>query len=324
MRFQAVLFTALSFVLLLSTGCDKASPVAPSGSTISLSASPARIDSINGSTTVVATVLRANGQPVNPGTQVRFSTNLGRIDEVVETDSSGTARATLRGDGRLGTAKVRATTGNVATPAELDVEIGRPARTVTLQANPTNLPSTGGRVTLIAVVRDSQGQPLSDAVVNFQTELGQLGSRGSLLRTNSAGEVRDQLTVTEAEIVNTNSTEFTVTVQTAGGDGALISDTFEVRLQTQRPDADFTVQSAGQFRVSFLSQSTGQEPLTFDWDFGDNSGDVPESDDRNPIHDYRSAGTFTVTLTVSNSLGSDVVVKQIRVQEGSVSIVSGQ
>ncbi len=323
MRFQAVLFSALSFVLLLSTGCDKASPVAPTGSTISLSASPARIDTINGSTTVVATVLRANGQPVNPGTQVRFSTNLGRIDEVVETDSSGTARATLRGDGRLGMAKVRATTGNVGTPAELDVEIGRAARTISLQANPTNLTAAGGRVNLVALVRDSQGQPLADAAVNFQTELGQLGSRGSLLRTNSAGEVRDTVNVSAADISNTDSTEFTVTAQTAGGDGALINATFDVRLQSQEPVADFEVQSAGQFQVRFINQSSGQEPLTFEW-FFDSSSDIPDSTERNPIHNYGVGGEYTVTLETFNSFGSDVVIKRILVASNSVRILSSQ
>lgn len=288
-----------------------------------MSASPARIDSSNGTTTVVATVLRANGQPVNPGTQVRFSTNIGRIDEVVETDSSGTARATLRGDGQLGTAKVRATTGNVATPAELDVEIGRAARTITLQANPTSLSASGGRVNLVAVVRDSQGQPLADVAVNFQTELGQLGSRGSVLRTNSAGEVRDTVNVSAAEVSNTNFTEFTVTAQAAGNEGALISATFDVQLQSQRPQAEFDVSSAGNFRVNFINRSTGQEPLVFIWDFGDGSDDE-ETVARNPIHDYGTGGDFTVSLEASNSFGSDVVVKRIRVENGNVTILSSQ
>ncbi|HVR98902.1 MAG TPA: PKD domain-containing protein [Thermoanaerobaculia bacterium] len=287
-----------------------------------MSASPARIDTTNGTTTVIATVLRPNGQPTNPGTQVRFSTNLGVIDEVVETDSSGAARATLRGDGRFGTAKVRATTGNITTPVELDVEIGRAARSVTLQANPTNLPATGGRVNLIAVVRDSQGQGLAGVPVNFQTELGVLGSRGSLLQTNAAGEARDTVTVSEAEIANTDSTEFTVTVQATGNEGGLISQTFRVRIQSQRPEADFTVQTAGGLRVSFQSTSTGQEPLTFEWDFGDSSGDVEEADDRNPVHEYLAANTYTVTLSVTNSFGSDVVVKRVRVENGRAEIVT--
>jgi PKD repeat protein len=65
------------------------------------------------------------------------------------------------------------------------------------------------------------------------------------------------------------------------------------------------------------SPTTGKEPLpvqftdassnaeTWSWDFGDGS---PVSTEQNPTHTY-SAGTYTVTLTVSNGDRSDKIVK---------------
>ncbi len=54
--------------------------------------------------------------------------------------------------------------------------------------------------------------------------------------------------------------------------------------------------------VTFSNQSTGSEPLSYAWDFGDGS---PESNDVNPSHTYTQTGTFTVTLDASNPYGTD-------------------
>ena len=53
--------------------------------------------------------------------------------------------------------------------------------------------------------------------------------------------------------------------------------------------------------VVFTNESTGDEPLAFLWDFGDGT----TSNERNPTHAYAAEGDYTVTLTVSNALGSD-------------------
>jgi PKD repeat protein len=59
----------------------------------------------------------------------------------------------------------------------------------------------------------------------------------------------------------------------------------------------------------FLDQSTGTAPLTYMWDFGDGSA----STDQNPAHTYKKEGVYSVTLTVSNSLGSNMVMREIMV-----------
>ncbi|MCX6666595.1 MAG: C25 family cysteine peptidase [Euryarchaeota archaeon] len=51
--------------------------------------------------------------------------------------------------------------------------------------------------------------------------------------------------------------------------------------------------------IHFRGIALGEEPYTWYWDFGDDSS----SDLQNPYHNYTQAGVYTVTLTVTDSLG---------------------
>ena len=64
--------------------------------------------------------------------------------------------------------------------------------------------------------------------------------------------------------------------------------------------------------VSFTDGSTGN-PTAWYWDFGDGNN----SADKNPVHTYSTAGTYTVTLTVSNSNGTDSKTGSITVIQNS-------
>jgi len=210
----------------LGLACDSASPVAPSGTLLSISASPNEI-SANGSSTIRVTALRANGTPVNPGTIVRLDTTIGSIDEQVETDEQGEARAILRGDGRIGTATVTAQSGS-AEATTVEVAVGEVATSVSLQADPTSLPNSGGKIRLLASVRDDQGQPLAGATVNFTTQVGTLGSGGAFEPTDSSGQVEDILTVSQSDIASLPASlnPFQVSVQAgSGAEGATVEIT---------------------------------------------------------------------------------------------------
>ena len=196
--FPSLLVCLALGLLVFGLACDSASPVAPTGTLLTISASPNEIG-VNGSSTIRVTALRANGTPVNPGTIVRLDTTLGTIPDQVEIDDQGTATATLRGDGRIGTATVTARSGS-AEAAMVEIAVGKAASTVSLQATPSSIPETGGRVTLLAVVRDDKGQPLQGATVNFTTTIGQLASGGSLTTTNADGQATDELIVDENDI----------------------------------------------------------------------------------------------------------------------------
>lgn len=86
--------------------------------------------------------------------------------------------------------------------------------------------------------------------------------------------------------------------------------TFKVTT-TPAPVASFTwtpqAPKAGD-NVSFTDTSTGN-PTSWTWNFGDNQ----TSTARNPSHIYTTAGTYTVTLTVTNSGGSNTTSRQINV-----------
>jgi PKD repeat protein len=53
--------------------------------------------------------------------------------------------------------------------------------------------------------------------------------------------------------------------------------------------------------VNFTDTSTGG-PTSWSWDFGDST----VSSSQNTMHTYTTIGTYSVTLTASNSYGSDV------------------
>jgi PKD repeat protein len=254
-------------------------------------------------------VLKANGQPV-AGAQVRFSTTLGTIDPVETTNNSGVAEATLRGDGRLGTAKVSVTTGAVKAPDPIEVTIGAAAKLITLQATPAIIPANGGKVTLLAILRDGRGLPLAGQGINFTTELGKLASGGRILITDANGQVQDTLTVTETDLSN-NQTSLTVTAHAVAGDGTALTADFPIQVQSQRPVAKFAFakgQNAND--VVFTDQSTGAGTLTYSWNFGDGTS----AQTAVVTHTYASAGTYTVVETVTSSTGlSDTATGQITV-----------
>ncbi len=71
--------------------------------------------------------------------------------------------------------------------------------------------------------------------------------------------------------------------------------------------ADFSISDiVGQtpMPVQFTDQSSG-EPTAWEWDFGDGT----TSADQNPTHVYSTAGTYSVSLTVTGADGSDTETK---------------
>ncbi len=325
----ALLALLALFAVVVGLACGKASPTAPSGTVLTISASPTRI-SANGTATISILARTATGTPLRSGTELRLATSLGSIEPLVTTNSNGEATATLRGDGRQGTATVEVTTGVADTPpmtsnlvgnasgtgsATVTVLIGSNVGGVSLQATPSTIsqstiPANGTRVQLLALVRDDQGQPLAGSNVNFTTELGVLASRGQFLLTNSRGEASDTLTVQKSEVASFQGQTFTVRVRASLGSGSQEA-TFSVRIQRDTPIAAFRFESAGDNRVRFINESTGLAPLRYAWDFT-NNGSV-DSSAQDPVFDYGSAGTVTVLLVVTNNAGSDEERKTITV-----------
>jgi hypothetical protein len=249
---------------------------------------------------------KANGQPINKGSEVFFSTTLGTITQSAEADENGIATAILRGDGRAGEATVTATSGAASAAVSEPIQIGAFAAFITLQVTPSVVLEEGGTLDLLALVRDDRGALLPNAVVNFTSEFGTLGSGGSGIVTNAQGEARDTLTVSAADVIAAGSS-FSVTAQTGGspGSGGLVSATFIVAVARLEPIASFSFSGPPASRtVLFQNESSGAEPLRFLWEFGDGS----TSTQRNPTRTYQSGGQFTVRMTASNQFGSDTAI----------------
>jgi PKD repeat protein len=73
------------------------------------------------------------------------------------------------------------------------------------------------------------------------------------------------------------------------------------------PTASFTAaptSGAAPLAVQFTDTSTGG-PTSWAWSFGDGASSAAQ----NPSHSYDAAGTYSVALTVTNSVGSDTVTK---------------
>jgi hypothetical protein len=278
--------------------------VAPPGTVLTISANPTRIAS-QGESQVRVTAFRPNGTPVNEGTVILLSTTVGTIPGSVVTDRSGEAIALLRGNGEFGLATVTASLGG-AEAKTVEVQIGLSAGSITLQATPASVAETGGRVELIATVRDDQGRPLADAEVNFSTDVGRLESAGGLVKTNASGAALDTLRVVTADIDPIQGDTFQVEAEVGTGSGTLLSDSTTVTIQ-RLPRADFTF-GTNNLTVVFTDTTTGR-PTRWQWDFGDGNTSTLQ----NPTHTYSAPGTYVVTLIASNSQGSDTISKFVSV-----------
>ncbi|MGD8791671.1 MAG: M14 family zinc carboxypeptidase [Anaerolineae bacterium] len=64
--------------------------------------------------------------------------------------------------------------------------------------------------------------------------------------------------------------------------------------------------------MTFTNQTTGQEPLAYQWNFGDGMGTSTET---HPVYTYASTGTFTVTLLATNTLDSDTAQAAVVVHD---------
>ncbi|MBP9704700.1 MAG: PKD domain-containing protein [Chitinophagales bacterium] len=102
---------------------------------------------------------------------------------------------------------------------------------------------------------------------------------------------------TTQEIVVTETGGYSVTV-TDPLSGCIATDFINVEIFAS-PIASFTYTLAGDM-ITFTNTSTIG---TYTWDFGDGS---PLSNVSSPSHEYSVAGTYTITLTVSNECGDDI------------------
>ncbi len=127
---------ALLALSALALGCNSStSPVAPEDTILSLTANPLAIG-LSGASALTVTALHSSGAPAREGTEITFSTTLGRVEPAVaRIDGNGFARATLVADGRAGSAQVRATSGTVSAQVSINIQDSRPTANFSTQIN---------------------------------------------------------------------------------------------------------------------------------------------------------------------------------------------
>ena len=202
----------------VAAACDTVPLTAPSGSSLTVTAASSVVP-IGGTTEVTAFVFEESGTPVQNGTSVRFTTNLGRLEPQEAQTKNGYAVVTFVAGESSGVATVAASSGGTGaggstttppstssgnattTPAatvstgssSVQITVGAAAsETVVLNAIPSSVPLGGGTVTLVASVLDVNGNRLRNVPVNFSTDAGSLTA--TVANTDANGEARVDLT----------------------------------------------------------------------------------------------------------------------------------
>jgi len=283
-------------VLLPVLGCGKASPVAPSGSLLTITANPSSVP-LNGTSIITIVGSKPNGTALNTGTEVRLTVDRGSIDPVVKIQDNGRATATFHADARSGAAKITAATGADATGVSTTVQVGLSSDnkpTLILSASPSNVP-VKGTATVTVIARNADGSPVSSGqTVILTTTLGSLspgrpttGSDGTATSKLSAGEQSGTATISGI-LGSSDAATTTVTIRDAAT---------AISLQTNPSSisrADSTIALTA-FVTNSLGQPLQGAPVTFETERGtlDNSAGTTVFTD--------STGIAHKTLTVKQA-----------------------
>ena len=294
-------YCGLAMIAVLTVACDKVPLLAPTKSTITVSA-PTRVLASGASTEVTAFVMENSGTPVQNGTTVRFTSTLGRVDPGEAQTRNGLAITTFFAGTSSGIAEIRASSGAATggTDGKLNVvniTIGAAAvNTVSMRANPGSIGPGGGAVELIATVVGENGQPLPGVVVTFNADQGSLSS--TTATTSTGGEARTTLTTSQQTVVSATAgikTSSNVTVGVRAG--PILTITCATTAGTGNCAALQASTANNTATVIFtITKPTGSSALrTATIDFGD---------DTSQSLGNLAGGTATVTHTYSGPTGS--------------------
>jgi PKD repeat protein len=127
-------------------------------------------------------------------------------------------------------------------------------------------------------------------------------------------------TAQNPEHVYSTAGSYTVRL-TVGNAYGMDTTTRVVTVAQNQPVAQFTLSPSSPSinqPVSFIDTSTGS-PSSWLWSFGDQSSSTTQ----NPVHVYTAAGTFNVTLSVSNAYGADSTTRTVTVGEDQDGCIAG-
>src|SRR5207247_2032436 len=173
---------------LLTVSCEKVPLLAPSTSSITLTATATALP-LNGTTDLIAQVLEQAGTPPHSGTHVIFTTTLGSVQPPeAETDLNGRVVVKFHAGTASGIATIIASSGGAGSSTGATTGTGTTTTTdsrtvkiavgaaavgkVIVNASPALVPAIGGTTTISAVVLDTNGNALPYVSVAFTTTAG--------------------------------------------------------------------------------------------------------------------------------------------------------
>lgn len=291
-RFRLGSLVALA--TLITAGCEQVPLVAPSASTISVSA-PTSTLAIGASTEVTAMVTESSGTPVHNGTLVRFTATLGRVEPVEVETRGGVATTTFIAGNASGIAEIRATsggaTGGEGTPPAnvVSIRVGAAAAgSVVLTAAPSRVPPSGGTVTLTSSALDASGNRLVGVPITFSTDAGTLSSTAAV--TDANGEARVSLTTNREAKVTAQAGDKTSPVFTVGVN---IATSLTLAITPTTPLAGTPV-------TLNIRPGTGTAArVVINWGDGRSDDLGVVAAERNITHVYQASGSYTVTATAT-------------------------
>lgn len=293
-------FVGFLLAALAASACDKVPLLAPTNTTIRLTAGLGVLP-VAGSTEIVAVVIESAGTPVQNGTVVTFTSSLGTVEPREARTQNGQVTVRFIAGSQSGSAKVGAFSGG-SKSEDVEILVGAAAAgAVTLRSETAFVPSTGGTTGILAQVIDRGGNPLRGVPVGFSATTGLLSASTAL--TNDAGEARVELTTnTTSDVTATvggNTTALTARTTVTARDLPAIavaatsslggSNTTETGLPiifTLTPPANAGIRSA---RIDY---GDGQS---------ENLGAVPAPISRSRI--YTRSGTYLVNVTATDAFG---------------------
>jgi hypothetical protein len=310
LRCASALTPVLVVCALLTAACQKVPLLAPSGSTITLTASATALP-VNGSTDIIAQVIEAGGTPPHSGTLVSFTTNLGSVQpSQAETDISGKVIVKYVAGTGSGTATITAISGGVSASGTNAIKIAVGAAAVggiALSANPTTLPAIGGTTTITAVVNDGGGNSLAGVPVTFSTDAGSLGL--SSVPTDANGRATTTLTTGRTAKVTATAGVATTsgTTTTAASSNTItitVNSTATIVLGAPTPSPAVVGQPVS-WTLTVTPSASGGAIQSVVVNFGDGRSQSlgPVSGATSLSHTYDSSGTYTVTATATDSNG---------------------
>ncbi len=293
-------------VLALAVGaCNKVPLLAPSSSTISVSAGTSTLP-LGGSTEITAFVAESSGTPVQNGTTVTFRASMGSLSETTVQTRNGFATTTFSAGNSSGIAEIRATSGGIGTGGTttttsgtttttttasnvVQVTIGSAAtKSVIVTATPSTVPATGGTVNVVAAALDANGNRLVGVPVTFSTTAGTLSS--SVATTDASGNASVTLTTNRAATVTALAGAATPAT-TAIAVGAATSVALAV---TPTPGI------AGQPVTLTVTPAAGTTPrVVVTWGDGTATDLGTVAAARGVTHTYASPGNYTITATAT-------------------------